>query len=85
MKISTNTIKNSKRNGIGFLHFGKHPTHSALSHRCYISRQGGGIEPLYVSMPQELKSCPSTSPTHLGHLCMKWKVEMCPKQIQVGN
>ena len=29
-------------------------------------RQGGGIEPLHVSMPQELKSCPSTSPTHPG-------------------
>ena len=29
-------------------------------------RQGGGIEPLHVSMPHELKSCPSTSPTHPG-------------------
>jgi hypothetical protein len=29
-------------------------------------RQGGGIEPLHVSMPQELKSCPSTSLTHPG-------------------
>ena len=30
------------------------------------NRQGGGIEPLHVSMPHELKSCPSTSPTHPG-------------------
>ena len=29
-------------------------------------RQEGGIEPLHVSMPHELKSCPSTSPTHPG-------------------
>jgi hypothetical protein len=29
-------------------------------------RRGGGIEPLHVSMPHELKSCPSTSPTHPG-------------------
>ena len=26
----------------------------------------GGLEPLHVSMPRELKSCPSTSPTHPG-------------------
>ena len=31
-----------------------------------INRQGGGIEPLHVSMPHELKSCPSTSLTHPG-------------------
>ena len=29
-------------------------------------RQRGGIEPLHVSMPRELKSRPSTSPTHSG-------------------
>ena len=29
-------------------------------------RRGGGIEPLHVSMPRELKSRPSTSPTHPG-------------------
>ena len=32
----------------------------------YKPRQGGGIEPLHVSMPHELKSCPSTSLTHPG-------------------
>ena len=31
-------------------------------------RQRGGIEPLHVSMPLELKSSPSTSPTHPGNL-----------------
>ena len=31
-------------------------------------RQGGGIEPLHVSMPRELKSRPSTSPTHPGRM-----------------
>ena len=31
-------------------------------------RRGGGIEPLHVSMPRELKSRPSTSPTHPGML-----------------
>ena len=31
-------------------------------------RQGGGIEPLHVSMPRELKSRPSTSPTHPGRV-----------------
>ena len=30
-------------------------------------RRRGGIEPLHVSMPHELRSCPSTSPTHLGN------------------
>ena len=35
-------------------------------------RRRGGIEPLHVSMPHELKSCPSTSPTHLG-LAEKFK------------
>ncbi len=30
------------------------------------NRRGGGIEPLHVSMPLELKSSPSTSPTHPG-------------------
>ena len=31
------------------------------------SRRGGGIEPLHVSMPLELKSSPSASPTHPGN------------------
>ena len=29
-------------------------------------RRRGGIEPLHVSMPRELKSRPGTSPTHPG-------------------
>ena len=33
---------------------------------CKEARRRGGIEPLHVSMPHELKSCPSTSPTHPG-------------------
>jgi hypothetical protein len=32
------------------------------------NRRGGGIEPLHVPMPHELKSCPSTSPIHPGPL-----------------
>ena len=39
-----------------------------------INRQGGGIEPLHVSMPLELKSSPSTSPTHLGLCAISWKL-----------
>ena len=35
-------------------------------------RRRGGIEPLHVSMPHELKSCPSTSLTHLGK---KWRFQ----------
>ena len=31
------------------------------------NRRKGGIEPLHVSMPRELKSRPSSSPTHPGH------------------
>ena len=31
-----------------------------------LARRGGGIEPLHVSMPLELKSSPSTSLTHPG-------------------
>ena len=30
------------------------------------NRQRGGIEPLHISMPLELKSSPSTNPTHPG-------------------
>ena len=32
------------------------------------ARRRGGIEPLHVPMPHELKSCPSTSPTHPGNI-----------------
>ena len=35
-----------------------------------VKRQRGGIEPLHVSMPHELKSCPSTSLTHPGLLAL---------------
>ena len=31
-----------------------------------MQRQRGGIEPLRVSTPHDLKSCPCTSPTHPG-------------------
>jgi hypothetical protein len=37
-----------------------------LSYRGVAFRRGGGIEPLHVSMPRELKSRPGTSPTHPG-------------------
>ena len=33
---------------------------------CETKRRRGGIEPLHVSMPRELKSRPSTRPTHPG-------------------
>ena len=36
-------------------------------------RRGGGIEPLHVSMPLELKSSPSTSPTHPGLRVSKFR------------
>ena len=39
-------------------------------------RRGGGIEPLHVSMPHELKSRPSTSPTHPG---------CCVQKVRLGN
>ena len=40
--------------------------HSAIACDHHSIRRGGGIEPLHVSMPRELKSRPSTSPTHHG-------------------
>ena len=40
-------------------------------------RRGGGIEPLHVSMPRELKSRPSTSPTHPGQINYFLKVGIC--------
>jgi hypothetical protein len=49
-----------------------HPAILLLLHPCVFprnslqKRRGGGIEPLHVSMPRELKSRPSTSPTHPG-------------------
>ena len=42
--------------------------HQWSSGRIGLNRRGGGIEPLHVSMPRELKSRPSTSPTHPGFL-----------------
>ena len=33
-----------------------------------LEAQGPGLEPLHVSMPRELKSRPSTSPTHPGRM-----------------
>ncbi len=55
-----------------------HPLHPCQGHngkqgkgtlrRPWQKRRGGGIEPLHVSMPRELKSRPSTSPTHPGSL-----------------
>ena len=38
------------------------------------NRQGGGTEPLHVSTPLALKSCPSTSPTHLGLCAIGWEL-----------
>jgi hypothetical protein len=40
-------------------------------HSKRLIRRRGGIEPLHVSMPHELRSCPSTSPTHLGRARVK--------------
>ena len=39
----------------------------SMSDRTGPDREGGGIEPLHVTMPQELKSCPSISQTHPGN------------------
>ena len=44
-------------------------TATAASPRMKCGRRRGGIEPLHVSMPRELKSRPSTSPTHPGIMC----------------
>ena len=41
-------------------------------------RRRGGIESLRVSTPHELKSCPSTSPTHPGNSAQElWWQSMC--------
>ena len=49
-----------------------------------LKRRGGGIEPLHVSMPRELKSRPSTSPTHPGQLVQRLsrgtQVSQCPSR-----
>ena len=44
-------------------------------------RRGGGIEPLHVSMPHELKSCPSTSPTHPGCLGNIYEKQISKAQV----
>ena len=41
-------------------------------------RQRGGIEPLHVSMPRELKSRPGTSPTHPGLMVSKTQTSSVP-------
>ena len=43
-----------------------------------INRRRGGIEPLRVSTPHELKSCPSTSPTHPGPYAKTFGTCACP-------
>ena len=40
-----------------------------------------GIEPTHVSMPHELKSCPSTSPTHPGCLGSIYEKQISNAQI----
>jgi hypothetical protein len=45
------------------------------------ARQGGGFEPLHVSMPRELKSRPSTSPTHPGSLGEKARFSCLQAQM----
>ena len=47
-------------------------------------RQEGGIEPLHVSMPRELKSRLSTSPTHPG-LQGAWLHPDCPRPSTCEN
>ena len=44
-----------------------------------LNRRSGGIEPLHVSTPHELKSCPSTSPTHPGPYAEIWGMCTCPR------
>ena len=47
-------------------------------------RQRGGIEPLHVSMPRELKSRPSTSPTHSGiTIKILTKMKICVFQFPI--
>jgi hypothetical protein len=54
-------------------------------------RQRGGIEPLHVPMPRELKSRPSTSPTHSGmttrlfmkmHVCVLQFPTLCKRTFR---
>jgi len=47
-------------------------------------RQRGGIEPLHVSMPCELKSCPSTSPRQSGITTkILTKINACVSQFPI--
>ena len=43
-------------------------------------RRRGGIEPLYVSVPRELKSRPSTSPSHPGQNAYA----LCPRVATIS-
>ena len=44
------------------------------------ARQRGGIEPLRVSMPLELKSSPHASPTHPGNLMLCADRQSCAQE-----
>ena len=44
-----------------------------------LQRRRGGIEPLRVSTPRELKSRPSTSPSHPGFRKTKSGIKHCSK------
>ena len=50
-----------------------------------VKRRRGGIEPLHVSMPLELKSSPSTSPTHPGRCCQLLRRTLVHLKVDVDS
>ena len=50
-----------------------------------VKRRRGGIEPLHVSMPLELKSSPSTSPTHPGRCCQLLRRTLVRLKVDVDS
>ena len=65
-------------------YFGLGPNRNKQQHLqvCLHLCRRGGIEPLHVSMPQELKSCSSTSPSHPGQLIKSRIQDYIPKHVQ---
>ena len=70
------------RRHVGHVHLPFHVWLCVCACVCNNARRRGGIEPLHVSMPRELKSRPGTSPTHSG-CCLQRRVLLSSRTLQL--
>ena len=71
----------SKRH-VGHVHLQIHAWLCVRACVCNNPRRRGGIEPLHVSMPRELKSHPGSSPTHSG-CCLQRRALLSSRMLRL--